>query len=126
VAFRRTALYRAAAMDWARAKAFIEAIPPGRWTSPTAPRASPSRTGGRSAPPAVPSEPHGAHLLGHPGDHLRRPDLPRAHALRFGVGSGQGPLGGGSYVERNLNRWTIGFAIAFTLNTILLIKQPWD
>ncbi|MGH2834034.1 MAG: preprotein translocase subunit SecG, partial [Solirubrobacteraceae bacterium] len=25
----------------------------------------------------------------------------------FGVGSGQGPLGGGSLVERNLNRWTI-------------------
>jgi preprotein translocase subunit SecG len=43
----------------------------------------------------------------------------------FGVGSGQGPLGGGSYVERNLNRWTIGFGIAFVLNTILLIKQPW-
>ena len=44
----------------------------------------------------------------------------------FGVGTGQGPLGGGSLVERNLNRWTIGFAIAFTLNTILLIKAPWD
>jgi preprotein translocase subunit SecG len=43
----------------------------------------------------------------------------------FGVGSGQGSLGGGSLVERNLNRWTIGFAIAFTLNTILLLKSPW-
>ena len=43
----------------------------------------------------------------------------------FGVGSGQGPLGGGSLVERNLNRWTIGFAIAFAVNTILLIKKPW-
>ena len=43
----------------------------------------------------------------------------------FGVGSGQGPLGGGSLVERNLNRWTIGFAIAFAVNTIILIKQPW-
>ena len=43
----------------------------------------------------------------------------------FGVGTGQGPLGGGSYVERNLNRWTIGFAIAFAVNTVLLIKQPW-
>jgi preprotein translocase subunit SecG len=43
----------------------------------------------------------------------------------FGVGSGQGPLGGGSLVERNLNRWTVGFAIAFALNTILLIKKPW-
>jgi preprotein translocase subunit SecG len=43
----------------------------------------------------------------------------------FGVGTGQGPLGGGSLVERNLNRWTVGFAIAFGLNTILLIKAPW-
>ena len=41
----------------------------------------------------------------------------------FGVGSGQGPLGGGSMVERNLNRWTIGFAIVFVLNTILLLKK---
>ena len=43
----------------------------------------------------------------------------------FGVGSGAGPLGGGSLVERNLNRWTVGFAIAFALNTILLLKKPW-
>ena len=40
----------------------------------------------------------------------------------FGVGSGQGPLGGGSLVERNLNRWTVGFALAFVANTILLLK----
>jgi preprotein translocase subunit SecG len=44
----------------------------------------------------------------------------------FGVGSGQGPLGGGSLVERNLNRWTVGFAIAFAVNTVLLIKKPWE
>ncbi|MDX6655648.1 MAG: preprotein translocase subunit SecG [Solirubrobacteraceae bacterium] len=43
----------------------------------------------------------------------------------FGVGSGQGSLGGGSLVERNLNRWTVGFAIAFACNTILLLKAPW-
>jgi len=43
----------------------------------------------------------------------------------FGVGSGAGPLGGGSLVERNLNRWTVGFAIAFALNTIILLKKPW-
>jgi preprotein translocase subunit SecG len=43
----------------------------------------------------------------------------------FGVGSGQGPLGGGSMVERNLNRWTVFFAVAFVLNTILLLKKPW-
>jgi preprotein translocase subunit SecG len=40
----------------------------------------------------------------------------------FGVGTGAGPFGGGSLVERNLNRWTIGFAIAFTINTIILLK----
>ena len=40
----------------------------------------------------------------------------------FGVGSGQGSLGGGSLVERNLNRWTVGFAIAFAVNTIILLK----
>jgi preprotein translocase subunit SecG len=40
----------------------------------------------------------------------------------FGVGSGAGPLGGGSLVERNLNRWTIGFALLFVINTIVLIK----
>ncbi len=40
----------------------------------------------------------------------------------FGVGTGAGPFGGGSLVERNLNRWTVGFAVAFVINTILLIK----
>jgi preprotein translocase subunit SecG len=40
----------------------------------------------------------------------------------FGVGTGQGPLGGGSLVERNLNRWTVGIAIAFVVNTLVLIK----
>jgi preprotein translocase subunit SecG len=43
----------------------------------------------------------------------------------FGVGTGQGPLGGGSLVERNLNRWTVFFAILFVGNTILLLKKPW-
>jgi preprotein translocase subunit SecG len=40
----------------------------------------------------------------------------------FGVGTGTGPIGGGSLVERNLNRWTIGFALAFVINTLVLIK----
>jgi preprotein translocase subunit SecG len=44
----------------------------------------------------------------------------------FGVGSGQGPLGGGSMVERNLNRWTVFFAVLFFLNAILLLKEPWS
>ncbi len=43
----------------------------------------------------------------------------------FGVGSGSGPLGGGSMVERNLNRWTVFFAVVFVLNTVLLLKKPW-
>jgi preprotein translocase subunit SecG len=40
----------------------------------------------------------------------------------FGVGTGSGPLGGGSLVERNLNRWTVAFAVLFALNTIILLK----
>ena len=43
----------------------------------------------------------------------------------FGVGSGTGPLGGGSMVERNLNRWTIFFSILFLLNAVILLKRPW-
>ena len=43
----------------------------------------------------------------------------------FGVGSGTGPLGGGSMVERNLNRWTIFFSILFLLNAVVLLKRPW-
>jgi preprotein translocase subunit SecG len=40
----------------------------------------------------------------------------------FGVGTGAGPFGGGSLVERNLNRWTVVFAVLFAVNTIVLIK----
>ena len=40
----------------------------------------------------------------------------------FGVGTGAGPLGGGSLVERNLNRWTVAFAVLFFVNTIILLK----
>ncbi|HYP48208.1 MAG TPA: preprotein translocase subunit SecG [Thermoleophilaceae bacterium] len=40
----------------------------------------------------------------------------------FGVGTGGGPLGGGSLVERNLNRWTIGFSLLFIANIIALLK----
>ena len=40
----------------------------------------------------------------------------------FGVGTGAGPLGGGSLVERNLNRWTYLFAVLFVINTIVLIR----
>jgi preprotein translocase subunit SecG len=40
----------------------------------------------------------------------------------FGVGSGSGALGGGSLVERNLNRWTIFFVALFVVNVIVLLK----
>ena len=40
----------------------------------------------------------------------------------FGVGTGSGPFGGGSLVERNLNRWTVFFAILWVINTIVLIR----
>lgn len=40
----------------------------------------------------------------------------------FGVGTGAGPFGGGSLVERNLNRWTIFFSLLFVANVIVLLK----
>ena len=40
----------------------------------------------------------------------------------FGVGTGAGPFGGGSLVERNLDRWTVAFAILFVANIIALLK----
>ena len=40
----------------------------------------------------------------------------------FGVGSGGGPFGGGSLVERNLTRWTIFFALVWVANIIVLLK----
>jgi preprotein translocase subunit SecG len=40
----------------------------------------------------------------------------------FGVGSGAGPFGGGSLVERNLDRWTIAFSILFVANVVALLK----
>lgn len=40
----------------------------------------------------------------------------------FGVGTGAGPFGGGSLVERNLNRWTVVFALLFTANILVLLK----
>lgn len=40
----------------------------------------------------------------------------------FGVGTGAGPFGGGSLVERNLNRWTVFFALLFVVNIVVLLK----
>lgn len=40
----------------------------------------------------------------------------------FGVAPGSGPFGGGSLLERNLDRWTIFFALAFVANAIVLLK----
>ena len=40
----------------------------------------------------------------------------------FGVGTGEGSLGGGSLVERNLNRWTVAVAVVWILSIIALVK----
>jgi len=40
----------------------------------------------------------------------------------FGIGQSGSSFGGGSLVERNLDRWTIFFAILFVVNTIVLAK----
>jgi len=40
----------------------------------------------------------------------------------FGIGGGGSSFGGGSMVERNLDRATIFFSILFVLNTIVLLK----
>jgi preprotein translocase subunit SecG len=40
----------------------------------------------------------------------------------FGIGGGGSSFGGGSLVERNLDRWTIFFAVVFALNTLILLK----
>jgi preprotein translocase subunit SecG len=39
----------------------------------------------------------------------------------FGVGTAGGSTGG-SLMERNLDRWTIFFAVVFVANTIVLLK----
>lgn len=40
----------------------------------------------------------------------------------FGIGGGGSSIGGGSTVERNLNRWTVFFALLFVGNTFLLLR----
>ena len=40
----------------------------------------------------------------------------------FGIGGGGSSIGGGSMVERNLDRATVFFAVAFGVNTIILLK----
>jgi preprotein translocase subunit SecG len=40
----------------------------------------------------------------------------------FGIGQSGSSFGGGSLVERNLDRWTIFFAIVFVVNTLVILK----
>lgn len=40
----------------------------------------------------------------------------------FGIGQAGSSFGGGSLVERNLDRWTIFFGILFVVNTLVLLK----
>ena len=44
----------------------------------------------------------------------------------FGVGTGQGSLGGGSLVERNLNRWTVALSITWIVVILLLVIKPYE
>jgi preprotein translocase subunit SecG len=40
----------------------------------------------------------------------------------FGIGQSGSSFGGGSLVERNLDRWTVFFSLLFILNTLVLLK----
>jgi preprotein translocase subunit SecG len=40
----------------------------------------------------------------------------------FGIGGGGSSLGGGSMVERNLDRATVFFGVIWVLNTFVLLK----
>jgi preprotein translocase subunit SecG len=40
----------------------------------------------------------------------------------FGIGQSGSSFGGGSLVERNLDRWTVFFGILFAVNTLVLLK----
>jgi preprotein translocase subunit SecG len=40
----------------------------------------------------------------------------------FGIGGGGSSFGGGSMVEKNLDRATVFFAILFVVNTIVILK----
>jgi preprotein translocase subunit SecG len=40
----------------------------------------------------------------------------------FGIGGGGSSIGGGSMVERNLDRATVFFAVLFAVNTFVLLK----
>jgi preprotein translocase subunit SecG len=40
----------------------------------------------------------------------------------FGIGGGGSSVGGGSMVERNLDRATVFFAVLFVINTVVLLK----
>jgi preprotein translocase subunit SecG len=40
----------------------------------------------------------------------------------FGIGQSGSAFGGGSLVERNLNRWTVFFTCLFVINVLVLLK----
>jgi preprotein translocase subunit SecG len=40
----------------------------------------------------------------------------------FGIGGGGSSFGGGSMVERNLDRATVFFSVLFVVNTLVLLK----
>ena len=40
----------------------------------------------------------------------------------FGIGGGGSSFGGGSMVEKNLDRATVFFAVLFVVNTVVILK----
>ena len=84
----------------------------------------------RSAPSRYPNPPHDPHDSLRPAgaDRRRVIFLVLLHSGKdagmsgaFGVGVAGGSSGG-SLMERNLDRWTIVFAILFAVNTIAILK----
>ena len=113
---------------------------PGRGPTATAPTAT-ARTRTATAPPptatTLPRSSSRARLNGRVHDSRRHPGriavalifLVLLHSGKdaglsgaFGIGGGGSSLGGGSMVERNLDRATVFFAVLFVLNTFVLLK----
>lgn len=44
----------------------------------------------------------------------------------FGIGGGGSSFGGGSLVERNLNRWTVALSILWIIVILLLVIKPYE
>ena len=57
-----------------------------------------------------------------PGETPMRSGKDAGLSGAFGIGQSGSSFGGGSLVERNLDRWTVFFAVLFVVNTLVLLK----